>query len=709
MKVKEKEKEKLAINLAKMIGLMQISVLLILIIFVARQVYVSNHHETEKRFNGLAELNATKVQGVMDSAFGLITGTKNYFSRTYSSYEASKKTSQTISSVTNEPLSLNNYKAELFFLNNAWAAVGDNDNILKFGIYFEPYAFDSSKEVYAFEVYESDANNQSSTIIKNYDDYSTQEFYSEPLKTGKTHITIPKANHNGDNVIEISYPMIYRNEVKGIISVEVQVDAFAGTRVHDEDYKTLFTSIANGDWILIYPTKEENIGKSMFEYVVSENEQEWRELARDEEAFTITTEMPIKTDDHKIGSIQHRYLYPINAGDDTWWAHIEVNKNEMFSVTTNLIITIIIISLILLAILIALVLRLINKSLKPLNPLLLAATQMSNGNLDVELKIETKDEIGQLGQIIITMSHTLRDIVKDIQEILATMAQGDFTAAHNIKANYVGTFIPIKTSLVEIGEKLSDTLSQINSATHEVSSGAEGIARAATDLAESTLEQSEILLQFTNSTENIATIISETVLNVEETSKISNDAKLKATKGTQAMEKMLVSMDAINQSSLTISSVLKTVENIAEQTNLLALNAAIEAARAGEAGKGFAVVANEIRELANRSSETVKEIDAIVNTSITDVAKGQEMAHNTSESLKAIVNTVEQTSTLAELLLESTDRQKNNVEELLNGTQQINNLIQNTSSTSEESAAVSQELAAQAEHLTHMMKYFKFD
>ncbi|MBV1832402.1 methyl-accepting chemotaxis protein, partial [Komagataeibacter melomenusus] len=99
------------------------------------------------------------------------------------------------------------------------------------------------------------------------------------------------------------------------------------------------------------------------------------------------------------------------------------------------------------------------------------------------------------------------------------------------------------------------------------------------------------------------------------------------------MHEMVKSMLEIKNASMQIDKIIETINDIASQTNLLALNASIEAARAGEAGKGFAVVANQVNQLAEQSSQAVKESAALIKTSVNAVGKGMLLAEETAEQL----------------------------------------------------------------------------
>ena len=92
-------------------------------------------------------------------------------------------------------------------------------------------------------------------------------------------------------------------------------------------------------------------------------------------------------------------------------------------------------------------------------------------------------------------------------------------------------------------------------------------------------------------------------------------------------------MDEISNASQQIGGIIKTIEDISFQTTLLALNAAVEAARAGEAGKGFAVVAEEVKSLANKSSDSAQNITELIENSIMLIQQGSSLSKDNKEAL----------------------------------------------------------------------------
>ncbi len=368
----------------------------------------------------------------------------------------------------------------------------------------------------------------------------------------------------------------------------------------------------------------------------------------------------------------------------------------------------IIIMVIIIAVIIFVLLTVISTVITvPLRKVTTAAVKISEGDFDVDLPTDSKNEIGQLAVAFSKTTEQLKNYQGYIDEIsgaLSEVSEGNLNI--ELKREYVGQFAKLKTNMDKLVSNLRtivgsimDSAKQVDSGAVQISDGAQGLAQGATEQASSIEELSAEISQINDETMHMADnarIAQQQIHSAEEQINTSN---------TQMID-LRKAMEDITDKSQRISTIIKTIDDIAFQTNILALNAAVEAARAGAAGKGFAVVADEVRNLAGKSSTAALDTSNLITETIAAVQTGDKLTIQTAEYLRS---TQESTKKAVELIAEitgATDHQKRSLNDIKQGIDQISSVVQTNAATAEESAAASQELTRQANVLSDEVHKF---
>ncbi|MFD1020027.1 methyl-accepting chemotaxis protein [Thalassobacillus hwangdonensis] len=342
----------------------------------------------------------------------------------------------------------------------------------------------------------------------------------------------------------------------------------------------------------------------------------------------------------------------------------------------------------------AVLMYIVNRSVrKRLNELVTVSDQIADGELyHDDIAIDRKDEIGMLGQSIMTMKSRLKELIAEITTLSTAVderSEGLKTSAQEVQ---------------EASEQVASTMEELSSASEQQASDASSLAELMDDFGRK-------IGQADDQGDRVAEM-SRVVQTMSKDGQTKMDAsEQKMTQIHTVMQEAVRKVSNLDRQSKEISKLVNVIKDIAEQTNLLALNAAIEAARAGEHGKGFAVVADEVRKLAEQVGSSVEEITTMVGSIQKDsyevsqsleqgyeeVEEGAAHIHSTGETFREINRSIHE-------MVAAIDHISNNLEEIADSSAEMNRSIESIASISEESAAGVEQTTASAQQTNSSME-----
>ena len=593
------------------------------------------------------------------------------------------------------------YNAETTLLDSIYSSLSNNDTYVGIGVFLEPNAFYQGIENYAPYMSRTDAEKRK-LMVYPYSMYSQKDYYLKAKENKGLNLTNAYEDESaaGGWVVSVIEPIMYKDEFKGIVIIDMDMSSFEIIEQKDERFESLYSNVFDTNGHIMFSMNEEAKGKQLSDILPADSMEKLQSYLNQGEPFNTHIE-------NEKGDLVQFNARPLKIEGVTWWVAIEVSEKEYTKAISNMIMLAVPLSVLGIALLVGFSYFFIKKSLNPLKKIADVGESVAEGDFSKEINYPYQDEIGQIAKSMEKVVERIRSIIQDLAGKLEQIAKGNFSFEFWNTQLYNGEYEPLLNSLYDILDDLNVTMGEIQNSSHMVNSSAMQVSGSAQSLSQGATEQASSIEELSATMNDISVKIKETAEMSQHASGLSKETGSAVGTSNQKMNEMSRAMQDITEKSQEISKIIKTIDDIAFQTNILSLNAAIEAARAGAAGKGFAVVADEVGNLAQKSAKAAQNTSSLIEETIEAVNKGARITEETAESLSVVSQKTEKINGIITSISSASEEEAEGIKQLTTGLDQISSVVQSNTATAEESAAASQELSGQADRLNELLEKFQ--
>ncbi|MCG3692470.1 methyl-accepting chemotaxis protein [Aliarcobacter butzleri] len=349
--------------------------------------------------------------------------------------------------------------------------------------------------------------------------------------------------------------------------------------------------------------------------------------------------------------------------------------------------------------------------MKVIGESVLVFDKLKKGTYNIRIRSNTTNPM--INTLKVTINETidyLEKYMREIEKILLSYTTNDYKNRINISKDIANPsrLLKVMESVNTLGETLGNLAKQNLSNGEQLENNSTIMKSSMQKLAQKTNEQSASLEQTATAVEQISSITRNNTQNAQKMSSLGETVKSAAQTGYNLADKTTFSMDEINEKVSAINEAISIIDQIAFQTNILSLNAAVEAATAGEAGKGFAVVAQEVRNLANKSSEAANEIKVLVESATLKANEGKVIAQEMQDGYKSLHSHITETLSIIEDVSIAAKEQMKGIEQVSDTIVTLNKITKENESETIQITSIAAEVSEMAYEVVEDAKNKKF-